>query len=78
MIDGCVHLRDGLLGPAHDWVRPLSADATRAAGGLYVADEVQAGFGRTGDALWSVAAAGVTPDFITLGKPMGNGSRSRR
>jgi 4-aminobutyrate aminotransferase-like enzyme len=34
---------------------------------------VQAGFGRTGDALWSVAAADVAPDFITLGKPMGNG-----
>ena len=71
MIDGAF-ISDGLLGPAHDWVR-RTADATRAAGGLYVADEVQAGFGRTGDALWSVAAAGVTPDFITLGKPMGNG-----
>jgi 4-aminobutyrate aminotransferase-like enzyme/Ser/Thr protein kinase RdoA (MazF antagonist) len=71
VVDGSF-ISDGMLGPAHDWVR-RTADATRAHGGLYVADEVQAGFGRTGDALWSVAAAGVTPDVITLGKPMGNG-----
>ena len=71
MVDGSF-ISDGILGPAHDWVR-RTAEATRAHGGLYVADEVQAGFGRTGDALWSVAAAGVAPDFLTLGKPMGNG-----
>ena len=71
MVDGSF-ISDGILGPAHDWVR-RTAEATRAHGGLYVADEVQAGFGRTGDALWSVAAAGVAPDFVTLGKPMGNG-----
>lgn len=44
----------------------------REAGGLYVADEVQAGFGRTGD-WWGHAASGVTPDILTLGKPMGAG-----
>ena len=71
MVDGSF-ISDGMLGPAHDWIR-RTAEATRAHGGLYVADEVQAGFGRTGEALWSVAAAGVTPDVITLGKPMGNG-----
>jgi 4-aminobutyrate aminotransferase-like enzyme len=71
VIDGSF-ISDGMRGPAHGWIR-RTADATRAHGGLYVADEVQAGFGRTGDSLWSVAAADVTPDFITLGKPMGNG-----
>ncbi len=71
VVDGSF-ISDGILGPAHDWIR-RTAEATRAHGGLYVADEVQAGFGRTGDALWSVAAAGVAPDFVTLGKPMGNG-----
>jgi 4-aminobutyrate aminotransferase-like enzyme/Ser/Thr protein kinase RdoA (MazF antagonist) len=71
VVDGSF-ISDGMRGPAHDWIR-RTADATRAHGGLYVADEVQAGFGRTGDALWSVAAAEVAPDFITLGKPMGNG-----
>jgi 4-aminobutyrate aminotransferase-like enzyme/Ser/Thr protein kinase RdoA (MazF antagonist) len=43
------------------------------AGGLFVADEVQAGFGRFGSQFWSFQAGGVTPDFVTLGKPMGNG-----
>jgi 4-aminobutyrate aminotransferase-like enzyme/Ser/Thr protein kinase RdoA (MazF antagonist) len=63
---------DGILGPARDWVRS-SAAAVREAGGLVVADEVQAGYGRTGDHLWSIAATGLDPDLMTLGKPMGNG-----
>jgi 4-aminobutyrate aminotransferase-like enzyme/Ser/Thr protein kinase RdoA (MazF antagonist) len=54
------------------YVRELVAQ-TRAAGGLWIADEVQAGHGRTGDALWSFERAGIVPDFVTLGKPMGNG-----
>jgi 4-aminobutyrate aminotransferase-like enzyme len=45
----------------------------RAAGGLIVADEVQAGFGRCGDAFWGFARHGIIPDIVTLGKPMGNG-----
>ena len=48
-------------------------DATRDAGGLFVADEVQVGHGRSGEHLWSFAHLGVAPDFVTLGKPMGNG-----
>ena len=44
----------------------------RDAGGLYVADEVQSGFGRTGQ-WWGHTASGVTPDILTLGKPMGAG-----
>jgi 4-aminobutyrate aminotransferase-like enzyme len=46
---------------------------TRAAGGLYVADEVQVGFGRTGSHFWRFDLYGVTPDIVTIGKPMGNG-----
>jgi 4-aminobutyrate aminotransferase-like enzyme len=46
---------------------------TRAAGGLWIADEVQAGHGRTGEAMWAFERFGVVPDFVTLGKPMGNG-----
>lgn len=49
------------------------AERVRKAGGFYIADEVQAGFGRMGDALWGFAASGITPDLATLGKPMGNG-----
>jgi 4-aminobutyrate aminotransferase-like enzyme len=48
-------------------------EATHAAGGLFVADEVQAGHGRTGDHLWCFEHYGITPDLVTLGKPMGNG-----
>ena len=46
---------------------------THEAGALWIADEVQSGHGRTGDALWAFDRAGVVPDFVTLGKPMGNG-----
>jgi 4-aminobutyrate aminotransferase-like enzyme len=44
----------------------------RDAGGLYIADEVQAGFGRTGQ-WWGHTSSGVIPDILTLGKPMGAG-----
>ncbi len=45
----------------------------RAADGVCVADEVQSGFGRTGDHLWGFSAHNVIPDIVTLGKPIGNG-----
>lgn len=45
----------------------------RRAGGLCIADEVQTGFGRVGDAFWAFELQGATPDIVTLGKPMGNG-----
>ena len=45
----------------------------RQAGGVCVADEVQTGFGRVGDAFWAFELQGVVPDIVTLGKPMGNG-----
>lgn len=44
----------------------------RKAGGLVIADEVQAGFGRTGR-MWGHELMGFTPDIVTMGKPMGNG-----
>ena len=59
-------------------VRPIVPDfgeavaAVRAAGGMFIADEVQAGFGRTGVA-WGFQRHGLTPDLVTMGKPMGNG-----
>jgi 4-aminobutyrate aminotransferase-like enzyme len=45
----------------------------RAAGGLVIADEVQSGFGRTGTHMWGYQRVGLSPDLVTLGKPMGNG-----
>ena len=71
LVDG-VFTSDGIRGPAHEWTT-AAADMVHAAGGLYIADEVQAGHGRTGDGLWSFAAGQVPADLVTLGKPMGNG-----
>jgi 4-aminobutyrate aminotransferase-like enzyme/Ser/Thr protein kinase RdoA (MazF antagonist) len=71
LVDG-VLTSDGVRGPAHAWTR-AAAEAVHEAGGLYVADEVQAGHGRTGDHLWSFVAGEVPADLVTLGKPMGNG-----
>ena len=46
---------------------------THDAGALWIADEVQSGYGRTGAAMWGYQRLGIEPDIVTLGKPMGNG-----
>ncbi|HET7734793.1 MAG TPA: aspartate aminotransferase family protein [Nocardioidaceae bacterium] len=48
-------------------------DEVHAAGGVYIADEVQSGFARLGDSMWGFERHGVVPDIVTMGKPMGNG-----
>jgi 4-aminobutyrate aminotransferase-like enzyme/Ser/Thr protein kinase RdoA (MazF antagonist) len=48
-------------------------EKVRAAGGLFIADEVQAGFGRCSPHMWGFSAHGVIPDIVTMGKPVGNG-----
>ncbi len=50
-----------------------AAERVRAAGGLYIADEVQAGFGRTGDHMWGFERDGVIPDIVVMAKGIGNG-----
>ena len=50
-----------------------AADRVRAAGGLYIADEVQSGFGRTGGHFWGFEADGVVPDIVVMAKGLGNG-----
>ncbi|SLN19001.1 5-aminovalerate aminotransferase DavT [Roseovarius albus] len=50
-----------------------AAERVRAAGGLYIADEVQSGFGRTGDHMWGFEADGVIPDIVVMAKGIGNG-----
>ncbi len=70
-IDGAF-TSDGVFPPEPAYLAEIVA-LTHTAGGLYVADEVQVGHGRIGDALWSFAASGVKPDMVTMGKPMGNG-----
>jgi 4-aminobutyrate aminotransferase-like enzyme len=70
-LDGAV-MSDGIYSPEEAELR-LLVERTHAAGGLYVADEVQAGHGRLGPELWSFVPHGIAPDVVTLGKPMGNG-----
>ena len=62
----------GIFDPDARWA-PLIERAVRAAGGLIVADEVQYGLGRSGSHFWSFQRRGLTPDLVTLGKPLGNG-----
>ncbi|XP_025201233.1 alanine--glyoxylate aminotransferase 2, mitochondrial [Melanaphis sacchari] len=45
----------------------------RSNGGLCVADEVQTGFGRTGEHFWNFQSHGVIPDIVTMAKGIGNG-----
>lgn len=63
---------DGVFPGEPGFLAPTIA-AVRQAGGLYVADEVQPGFGRTGEKMWGFARHGLVPDMVVMGKPMGNG-----
>lgn len=51
---------------------PRAAAMVRDAGGLVIADEVQAGYARTGH-WWGYEITGFTPDIVVTGKPMGAG-----
>lgn len=67
-IPGCagqIELASGYLAAAYTHAR--------AAGALCIADEVQCGLGRVGDAMWAFESHDVVPDIVTLGKPLGNG-----
>lgn len=63
---------DGVFAEPAGFLKAAVAEI-RAAGGVFIADEVQAGFGRTGAGLWGFARHDVVPDLVTMGKPMGNG-----
>lgn len=62
---------EGLPDIPHGFMNRAAA-MIHAAGGLFITDEVQAGFGRTGQ-WWGYQTVDVHPDIVTLGKPMGNG-----
>lgn len=64
-VGGTVVFPEGYLKQAHEYAR--------AAGGLCIADEVQAGFGRTGSHFWGFESEGVMPDIVTMAKGIGNG-----
>ncbi|KUL92777.1 4-aminobutyrate aminotransferase [Bosea sp. WAO] len=63
---------DGVFADPPGFLRE-AVEAVREAGGLFIADEVQPGFGRTGHGMWGFQRHGLVPDMVTLGKPMGNG-----
>jgi 4-aminobutyrate aminotransferase-like enzyme len=50
-----------------------AVEIVHKAGALFVADEVQPGFGRLGTEFWGFETHDVLPDIVTMGKPMGNG-----
>lgn len=62
---GIVPMPDGYIAGAFERVR--------AAGGVCIVDEVQAGVGRTGDAFWAFESHGVVPDIVVAAKGIGNG-----
>jgi 4-aminobutyrate aminotransferase-like enzyme len=71
LLDG-IFSSDGVLpGPAGFLAEGIAL--AQSEGLLYIADEVQPGFARTGEAMWGFIRHGVQPDIVTLGKPMGNG-----
>jgi 4-aminobutyrate aminotransferase-like enzyme len=63
---------DGIYADPVTLLAPV-AEVVRKAGGLFIADEVQSGFGRSGTHLWGYQRHGIDPDIVTMGKPMGNG-----
>ena len=64
-VGGVVVFPDGYLKHVYEHVR--------GAGGVCIADEVQAGFGRTGTHFWGFETQGVIPDIVTMAKGIGNG-----
>lgn len=71
LIVDSVMISDGLIVDERPLLRAAAAEV-RARGGLYIADEVQPGFGRMGE-WWGFSAHDLVPDLAVLGKPMGNG-----
>jgi 4-aminobutyrate aminotransferase len=64
-VGGFAHPPDGFYGAL--------ATVLSERGILFVSDEVQTGWGRTGEYFWGFEAHGVTPDIITFAKGLGNG-----
>ncbi len=65
-------LNEGFPDNPDCWLKP-TADVVAKAGGIFICDEVQSGFGRTGTHMWVHEKMGIVPDIVTLGKPMANG-----
>lgn len=66
-----VQAEAGILPPQKEWLQALQQKC-RATGALFILDEIQAGFGRTGT-LWGFQQFDVVPDVLLLGKALGGG-----
>ncbi len=63
----------GFIVPPEDYFQRI-LPIVRAAGGVFISDEVQTGWGRTGGKWFGIEQWGVEPDIMTFAKGMGNGS----
>jgi 4-aminobutyrate aminotransferase-like enzyme len=62
----------GIIQPPKEYFQIVS-EIVKEYGGLYISDEVQTGFGRTGGKWWGIQHTGVDPDIITMAKGFGSG-----
>jgi 4-aminobutyrate aminotransferase-like enzyme len=62
----------GFITPPPGWMK-LATDIVRKYGGIFICDEVQTGFGRTGGKMWGIEHEGVQPDVMTMAKGIANG-----
>lgn len=62
----------GIIKPPADFFK-IVYETVKEYGGIYISDEVQTGFGRTGNKWWGIQHSGVEPDIITLAKGFGSG-----
>ena len=66
-----VQAEAGIVAPQNGWLKAVQ-DRCRETGALFILDEIQAGFGRTGK-LWGFEHFDVIPDVLLLGKALGGG-----
>lgn len=62
----------GIIQPPPEFFQ-ITYEIVKEFDGLYISDEVQTGFGRTGKKWWGIQHTGVNPDIITLAKGFGSG-----
>ena len=63
----------GFITPPKDYFKEVTSIVKRY-GGIFIADEVQTGWGRTGDKWFGIEHWDVVPDVMTMAKGMANGS----
>ena len=62
----------GFITPPPEYFE-IAVGIVRKYGGVFICDEVQTGFGRTGGKFWGIEHSGVEPDIMTMAKGIANG-----